>query len=52
MSDNYRFYKAKIVERRARMGLSALTLQLHEILKTVTRCEAMWSLEDRVERSR
>lgn len=52
MSDNYRFYKAKMAERRARVGLPALTLQLHELLRAVARCEAMWSLEDRIERSR
>jgi hypothetical protein len=51
MSENYRCYKAKMEARRRSMSLS-ITLQLHELLETVARCEAMWALEDRIEKSR
>ena len=52
MSENYRFYKAKMEAKRRSMCVSGLTQQLDELLETVTRCEAMWSLEDRIEKSR
>lgn len=52
MSDNYRFYAQKITERRVARDRSPLRRQLEELMRVVQRCEAMWALEDRIERSR
>jgi hypothetical protein len=52
MSDNYRFYAAQVLKHR--MAERALTPELHDDLKqllfVVSQCEAMWALEDRIER--
>lgn len=52
MSGNWRLYAPKMDElRRARAQSSTeLSRQLTDILATVKRCEAMWALEDRIER--
>jgi len=52
MSGNWRLYAPKMAElRRAReQGSTGLRGQLAEILATVKRCEAMWALEDRIEK--
>ncbi len=54
MSENYRFYVAKMNERRALLESAAepLRRQLAELFSTVARCEALWALEDRIERER
>lgn len=52
MSENYRFYEAKMEAKRRSTGGSVLTSQLYELLETVARCEATWALEDRIEKSR
>ena len=53
MSDNYRFYAQKISEQRAARGSTRpdLRQQLEELLDVVVRCETIWAIEDRVERS-
>jgi hypothetical protein len=53
MSENVWFYAAKMAERRSRLrGSGALRKQLVEIFEMVAQCEAMWSLEERIEKSR
>ena len=54
MSENCWFYVAKINERRARLrhSIGPLSRQLEELLSTVAHCEAMWAVEDRLERRR
>ena len=53
MSENYWFYVVKMAERRRRSAPSGeLCANLKEILAVVARCEAMWALEDRIEKSR
>jgi hypothetical protein len=53
MSENYRFYVAKMAERRAQLVSSqVLRAQLDELFFLVHRCEAMWALEDRIEKQR
>jgi hypothetical protein len=53
MSDNYRFYAQKVSEQRAarRSAEPSLRHQLEELLDVVVRCEAIWAIEDRIERS-
>ncbi len=52
MSDNYKVYAQKMSEWRAARDGGPLRGQLVELLRVVQRCEAMWALEDRIERSR
>ena len=52
MSDNYKFYAQKMADHRESRNQAPLRWQLVELLRVVQRCEAMWALEDRVERSR
>lgn len=52
MSENYRSYAQKMTERRAARDRGPLRGQLDELMRVVRRCEAMWALEDRIERSR
>jgi hypothetical protein len=53
MSENYRFYVAKMLERRAVPANTAeLRWQLAELLDVVQHCEAIWALEDRIEKQR
>jgi len=43
MSENCRFYVAKMAERRSLRGISRpLQSQLDELLVFVSRCEAQW----------
>jgi hypothetical protein len=51
MSDNYKFYAQKMADRRESRDRGPLRAQLEELLRAVKRCEAMWALEERVERS-
>jgi len=52
MSSNYKFYAQKLAERRASQHQGPLRAQLEELLRVVEQCEAIWSLQDRIERSR
>jgi hypothetical protein len=53
MSDNYHQYPVKIAERRERRAVSAeLERHVSEIVETIRRCEAMWALEERIEKGR
>jgi len=53
MSENCRLYVSKMNERRDWLKSNApLRQQLAELFSTVAQCEAMWALEDRVERQR
>lgn len=53
MSENYRLYPEKeAAKRAARMVQShPLRPQLEELLQVVRRCERMWAIEERVEKS-
>ena len=52
MSDNFRFYAAKMNERRHRLRSSTepQRRQLESLFNTVAYCEARWALEERIER--
>ena len=52
MSDNYKFYAQKMADRRESRNQSPLRWQLVELMRVVQRCEAMWALEERIERAR
>jgi hypothetical protein len=52
MSPNYRYYAAKMAERRARRLNPELERNLSELFSVVRHCEAIWALEERIERSR
>lgn len=50
MSENCRYYRAKMAAKRWH-GSERLREQLWELMQVVRRCEAIWTLEDRIERS-
>ena len=52
MSDNYKFYAQKMADRRETRNRGPLRWQLVELMRVVERCEAMWALEERIERAR
>ena len=52
MSDNYKFYAQKMADRQEARDRRPLRRQLVDLMRVVQRCEAMWALEDRIERSR
>ena len=52
MSENYTVYAQKTAARHAARDRGPLRAQLTELLWVVQRCESMWALEDRIERSR
>jgi predicted membrane chloride channel (bestrophin family) len=54
MSDNYRFYVQKQEANQAarRVVAHPLRRQLEELLNVVQHCERIWSIEDRIEKSR
>ena len=54
MSDNYRFYAQKQEANRAarRVTVHPLPPQLEELLNVVRQCERIWSIEERIEKSR
>ena len=52
MSDNYKLYAQKMADRRETRNRGPLRWQLVEMMRVVQHCEAMWALEDRIERSR
>ena len=51
MSDNYKSYALKMEERRTARDGGTLRGHLAELMRVVQRCEAMWALEDRIERA-
>ena len=50
MSDNYRLYAKKMADLRAHRANRPLRRQLAELMEVVQRCEAVWALEDRLDR--
>lgn len=55
MSENYRFYEQKMAQKMDETRVDRpidrpLRDQLEEILDVVRYCEAMWALEDRMDR--
>jgi hypothetical protein len=50
MSENCRFYVEKMRARRAALS-GSLRSQWIELMAVVSRCEAIWALEERIERS-
>lgn len=50
MSENCRYYREKMAAKRWR-GSERLREQLWDLMQVVRRCEAVWALEDRIERS-
>jgi hypothetical protein len=52
MSENYKYYAQKLAERETARTQGPLRRQLDDLLRVVQRCEAIWALEDRIERSR
>ena len=51
MSENIRFYRQKVADKRAGNRLTQyLSSQLRELFATVADCERRWALEDRIER--
>lgn len=53
MSENYRLYAEKEAAKRAARIVERHPLrpQLEELLHVVRRCERMWAIEERVEKS-
>jgi len=51
MSENYKYYAQKLAEREAARNQGPLRRQLEDLVRVVRRCEAMWALEDRIERA-
>lgn len=54
VSENYRLYVQKQAANRAtrQLELSPLRHQLDELLDVVRQCERIWSIEERIEKSR
>ena len=50
MSHNYRFYAQKVAEAREIRSNGPLRKQLDELFETVRWCEAIWRIEDRIDR--
>jgi hypothetical protein len=51
MSENCRYYRDKMEARRVARSTGPLNDQLVELMAVVRRCEHLWALEDRIERS-
>lgn len=53
MSENYRFYVQKMIEGRVTRPLirPSLRRDLDELFEVVERCEKIWAIEERIERS-
>lgn len=53
MSNNYRLYDLKMAQLRATRKLTPHPLrdQLEELMQVVHRCEAIWTIERRIEKS-
>ena len=52
MSDKLYALRPEIADRREDRNRGPLRWQLVELMRVVERCEAMWALEERIERSR
>jgi hypothetical protein len=50
MSENCRYYREKMEAKRARAA-GELHEQWVELMAVVRRCEHLWAVEDRIERS-
>ena len=50
MSENCRYYRDKMEAKRARAA-GELHEQWVELMAVVRRCERIWAIEDRIERS-
>jgi hypothetical protein len=51
MSENYRYYAEKVAEAQATRAIDhPLQSEIEELFSVVRECEAMWALEDRIER--
>jgi hypothetical protein len=50
MSENCRYYRAKMEAKRSRVACE-LHEQWVELMRVVWRCEHIWTVEDRIERS-
>jgi hypothetical protein len=51
MSENCRYYRDKMAERRVARAAGPLGAQLAELLAVVAWCERVWAVEERIERS-
>lgn len=51
MSENCRYYPDRMEAKRQARAAGPLGDQLAELMAVVAWCEAMWALEDRIERS-
>jgi hypothetical protein len=51
MSENCRYYRDKMEAKRLARSAGPLSEQLANLMAVVRRCEAIWALEDRIERS-
>ena len=53
MSENYRLYAEKEAAKRAARMVESHPLrpQLEELFRVVRRCERLWAIEERIERS-
>ncbi|HEV2140278.1 MAG TPA: hypothetical protein VGT01_03725 [Candidatus Dormibacteraeota bacterium] len=51
MSENCRYYAEKVEAKRRARRAGPLRDQLAELMATVGRCEHIWAVEERVERS-
>jgi hypothetical protein len=52
MSENYHYYVEKVAEARRTRALDhPLQSQIDELFRMVRECEAMWALQDRIERA-
>ena len=50
MSENCRYYREKMAAKRARAA-GELHEQWVELMAVVRRCERLWAIEERIERS-
>lgn len=51
MSENCRYYREKVEAKRRARPAGPLGAQLAELLAVVARCDHIWAVEDRIERS-
>jgi len=51
MSENYRYYAEKVAKKQGtRASDHPLQSEIEELFVVVRECEAMWALEERIER--
>lgn len=51
MSENCRYYRDRMEAKRQARAAGPLGDQLAELMAVVRRCEHLWALENRIERS-